>query len=101
MTENYIQYAEGYQKDNIDESDIIKAISDIQLMDEEHGAFWVSVITDDEKVIEVNKDLSLSVIFEEQEMKYQAKDWNEVTEFFKLLLVKKFDVISERVKNIG
>lgn len=98
MIENYIQYADGYQKDNIEISDIIKAISDIQLMDEEHGAFWVSVITDDEKVIEVNKDLSLSVIFEEQEMKYQAKDWNEVTEFFKLLLVKKFDVIFERVQ---
>ncbi|MGE8512992.1 MAG: hypothetical protein ACN6N7_09860 [Chryseobacterium culicis] len=99
MTENYIQYADGYQKDNIDESAIIKAISDIQLMDEEHGAFWVSVITDDENVIEVNKDLSLSVIFEEQEMKYQAKDWNEVIELFKLLLAKKFDIISERIKN--
>lgn len=99
MTENYIQYADGYQKDNIDEKDIIKAISDIQLMDEEHGAFWVSVITDDENVIEVNKDLSLSVIFEEQEMKYQAKDWNEVIELFKLLLAKKFDAISERIKN--
>lgn len=99
MTENYIQYANGYQKDNIDESDIIKAISDIQLVDEEHGAFWVSVINDDENVIEVNKDLSLFVIFEEQEMKYQAKDWNEITELLKLLLVKKFDIISERVKN--
>ena len=55
MTENYIQYASGYQKDNIDEKDIVKAISDIQLMDDEHGAFWVSVITDDENVIEVNK----------------------------------------------
>ena len=26
MTENYIQYASGYQKDNIDETDIAKAI---------------------------------------------------------------------------
>jgi hypothetical protein len=70
MTENYIQYASGYQKDNIDEADITKAISDIQLMDDEHGASWVSVITEDENVIEVNKDLSLSVIFEGQETKY-------------------------------
>ena len=30
-------------------------------MDEEHGAFWVSVITDDENLIEANNDLSLSV----------------------------------------
>jgi hypothetical protein len=34
MTENYIQYA-GVSKENIDETDIEKAISDIRLMDEE------------------------------------------------------------------
>jgi len=98
MTENYIQYAGGYQKDNIEESDIEKAIQDIQLMDDEHGAFWVSVITDDETVIEVNKDLSLTVIFEGQETKYQATDWTEVTELYKLLLLEKFDEIASRVK---
>ena len=98
MKENYIQYAGGYQKDNIEESDIEKAIEDIQLMDDEHGAFWVSVITDDENVIEVNKDLSLTVIFEGQEIKYQATDWNEVAELYKLLLLEKFDEIASRVK---
>lgn len=36
MTESYIQYAGSYQKDNITEKDIVKAISDIQLMDDEH-----------------------------------------------------------------
>lgn len=97
MTENYIQYAGGYQKDNIEENDIVKAISDIQLMDDEHGAFWVSVITDDENVIEVNKDLSLSVIFEGQQTNYQVKDWNEVTELYKLLLTERFNEIAERV----
>ncbi|WP_330745901.1 hypothetical protein [Chryseobacterium sp. CP-77] len=98
MTENYIQYAGGYQKDNIDELDIVKAIHDIQLMDDEHGAFWVSVITDDENVIEVNKDLSLFVIFKGQQTNYQAKNWNEVTELYKLLLSEKFDEITEKVK---
>ncbi|WP_313091464.1 hypothetical protein [Chryseobacterium flavum] len=97
MSENYIQYASGYQKDNIDEKDIVKAISDIQLMDDEHGTFWVSVITDDENVIEVNKDLSLFVIFEGQQIQYQAKDWKEVIELYNLLLSEKFDVITERV----
>ncbi|MDQ0781346.1 hypothetical protein [Chryseobacterium sp. W4I1] len=97
MTENYIQYAGGYQKDNIEKKDIVKAIADIQLMDDEHGAFWVSVITNDENVIEVNKDLSLSVILEGQQTNYQAKDWTEVTEIFKLLLIEKFDEIAERV----
>ncbi|MBP2617859.1 hypothetical protein [Chryseobacterium jejuense] len=97
MRENYIQYADGYQKDDIDEKDILQAISDIQIMDEEHGAFWVSVITDDENVIEVNKDLSLVVIFGVEQTNYQAKDWNEVTELYKLLLAKKFEVILDRV----
>lgn len=64
MTENYIQYAGGYQKDNINETDIVKAIMDIQLVDDEHAAFWISVITNDEDVIEVNRDLLLSIIFE-------------------------------------
>ncbi|AZB26440.1 hypothetical protein EG339_18540 [Chryseobacterium bernardetii] len=98
MIENYIQYAGGYQKDNIGEKDIVKAIKDIQLMDDEHGAFWVSVITDNEHVIEVNKNLSLSVIFEEQETRYQAIDWEEVAELYKLLLLEKFDEIASRIK---
>ena len=98
MTENYIQYASGYQQDNIDETDIAKAIVDIQLMDDEHGAFWVSVITDDENVIEVNKDLTLSLIFEGQETKHLAKDWKEVSELYGLLLNEKFDEIAARVK---
>ncbi|MBL0020191.1 MAG: hypothetical protein IPP17_28110 [Bacteroidetes bacterium] len=98
MRENYIQYANGYQKDNIDETDITKAIADIQSMDYEHGAFWVSVITDDENVIEVNKDLTLSVIFEGKETRYRAKDWEEVSELYGLLLHEKFDEIAARVK---
>lgn len=98
MAENYIQYAGGYQKESIDETDIAKAITDIQLMDDEHGAFWVSVISDDENVIEVKKDLSLSVYFEGQEIKCQAIDWNEVAELYRLLLLEKFDEITSLVK---
>jgi rRNA maturation endonuclease Nob1 len=98
MKENYIQYASGYQKDNIDETDISKAIADIQLKDDEHGAFWVSIITDDENVIEVNKDLTLSLIFERKETKHRAKDWKEVSELYRLLLNEKFDEIAMRVK---
>lgn len=67
-------------------------------MDDEHGAFWVSVITDDENVIEVNKDLSLSVIFDGQENRFQASDWTEVAELYKLLLHEKFEEIISRVK---
>ncbi len=98
MSENYIQYADGYQKDNIGEADIEKAIQDIQQMDDEHGAFWVSVTTNDENVIEVNKDLSISVIFEGIETKYQATDWNEVKELYDLLLLERFDELKVKIK---
>jgi rRNA maturation endonuclease Nob1 len=98
MTENYIQYSSGYQKDNIDKADIDKAITDIQLSDEEHEAFWVSVINDDENVIEVKMDLSITLIFQGHEIKFRAADWNEVAELCKLLLLEKFNEIALRVK---
>lgn len=98
MIENYIQYASGYQKDNIADADIKKAIKDIQSKDDEHGAFWISVITDDENVIGVNKDLSLSVIFEGEEIKYKAADWTEVEQLYKLLLSERFDEIKRRIE---
>ena len=54
MTKNKLFYTSGYQKDNIDITAIKKAIHDIQYMDDEHGAFWVSVQMDDyENVIEI------------------------------------------------
>ena len=98
MSENYIQYADGYQKDKIDKTDIKIAIKDIQLMDDEHDAFWVSVITDEENVIEANRDLTLSVIFEGVETKYQAKNWNEVEELYNLLLLENFTEIKAKIK---
>ena len=93
MTDNYIQYAGGYHKNNITDDDIRKAIIDIQSMDDEHGAFWASVITDDENVIEVNKDLSMSALFEGDEKKYQATTWNEVEHLYNLLLRGQIDKI--------
>lgn len=97
MTENYIQYAGGYQKDNINELDIDKAIADLQLTDDEHGAFWVSVIVDDENVIEVNKDLSFTLIFAGEETKHQARNWSEIKELYKLLLNESFDEIKAKI----
>ena len=63
MIENYIQYLGGYNKDNIVFSDIEKAIIEINETDDEHGVFWVSVISDDdfENVIETSKSLDLII----------------------------------------
>ncbi|MDR6524986.1 hypothetical protein J2787_000389 [Chryseobacterium rhizosphaerae] len=44
------------------------------------------------------KSKSLFVIFEGQQTRYQATDWNEVTELYKLLLLEKFDIITSKVK---
>jgi hypothetical protein len=98
MMENYIQYAGGYQKDDIDENDNKKAIADIQQMDDEHGAFWVAVTADDENVIEVNRDLSLTAIFDGTETKYKADNWKEVEELYNLLLAGEFDLIRMKIK---
>lgn len=98
MPESYIQYAAGYQKDNIDLFDIEKAIKDIQGMDEEHGAFWASVIIDDENVIETNKDLTLSIIIDGEESKFKASDWKEVKELYELLLNENFERLKMKIK---
>lgn len=98
MTENYIQYAAGYQKDNIDLSDIKRAIKDVQEMDDEHGTFWASVITDDENVIETNKDLTISIIMDGEESKFQASDWKEVEELYEMLLNEQFDQLKMKIK---
>lgn len=98
MSENYIQYAGGYNKDNINFTDIEKAIIEIQQTDDEHGAFWVSVITDDENVIETDKYLNLAIVFEGNQSDYKAKDWLEVKELYKLLLDEKFGEIKQRIK---
>ena len=98
MIESYIQYAAGYQKDNINLSDIAKAIKDIQKMDEEHGAFWASVITEDENVIETNKDLTLSIIIDGEESKFQASDWIEVEKLYEMLLNEQFEDLKKKIK---
>lgn len=98
MSENYIQYLGGYSKDNIDFSDIEKAILEIQETDDEHGVFWVSVITDDENVIETDKFLNLAIVFDGNQINYEAKDWLEVKEFYNLLLEENFDAIKKKIK---
>ena len=98
MAENKIFYTSGYQKDNIDIAGITKAISDIQYMDDEHGAFWVSVQMDDyENVIEASKTLTIWIQIEDESYDFQAPNWGEVQELYELLLNGQFDEIKEKV----
>ena len=100
MIENYIQYLEGYNKENITLFDVEKAIKEVQKTDDEHSIFWVSVISDDdsENVIETSKTLNLIITFNEIGKNYKAKDWNEVKDLYKLLLEEKFDLIKEKIR---
>lgn len=98
--ESYIQYASGYQKESVTKNDIEKALNDIKIMDDEHGAFWVSVINEEENVLEISKDLIAVGIFEtnpEEEIRYQARDWQEVKELLFLLVAGEFRKLQERI----
>ena len=91
--ENYIQYLAGYSKENISIEDIKIALAAILQMDEEHGAFWVSVIKNEENILEVHKDLSVIGIFEEDLNKQYRKlceNIQEVEGLFSLLLNEEF-----------
>lgn len=98
MNENYIQYLAGFNKENINFSDIEKAISDILITDDEHGAFWVSVYKEEEYVIETDKFLNVEVVFNDHQINYKAKNWKEIKELYQLLLDKNFDNILQIVK---
>lgn len=95
MTENYLQFAGGDSKKDIRISDVQKAIKGLKKADEEHGAFWVSVITDEENVLEVDKDRQMTFVFYGEETKYTASDWDEVEMLYRLLLDEEFDVVTD------
>lgn len=101
LSESYIQYAGGYNKENVNQSDIQKALNDLKIMDEEHGAFWISMLVenDEEFIIEVNKNLNLSLIYgENKENHYQAENYSEVKNILELHIKKEFEKINEILK---
>ena len=96
LSDSYIQYAAGYNKENVTLKDIDLAIKDVQEMDEEHGAFWISMLeeNDEEYVIEVNKGLKISVMFGEKlDFQYNSRNWDEIKDILKLHIDRKFDDI--------
>ncbi|QNK78341.1 hypothetical protein H7F37_04440 [Winogradskyella sp. PAMC22761] len=103
VEENYIQKAGGDSADNVNLSDIRKAILELSKMDDEHGAFWVGIFGPeiDEVVLEVHKDLTLIGNFDgtaENEIKKVAKNWNEVESNFELLLNGNLTELKKRLK---
>ena len=101
LSNSYIQYAAGYDKENVTIEDIDKAINDVQKMDDEHGAFWISMLeeNDEEYVIEVNKGLKISVMYGEKiDFQYNSPNWDEIKDILKLHIDRKFDDIISMMK---
>lgn len=99
---SYIQYAAGYNKDNISKLDIEKALNDLTEVDDEHGGFWVGVYgaETDEFALEFHKSLTLFGNFGEVEnYKIKLDKIESAKEYFFLLLNGDIDELKEKLKN--
>lgn len=99
QTENYLQRAWSDGIDNVNIHDVKTALNELKEMDDEHGVIWVSVLNGEENIIEVHKDLSIIVDFDNHEIiTTNLNNWQEVIELYQLLLDKKFDEIIKKIR---
>ncbi len=99
QTENYLQRAWSDGIDNVNIQDVKTALNELKEMDDEHGVIWVSVLNGEENIIEVHKDLSIIVDFDNHEIiTTNLNNWQEVIELYQLLLDKKFDEIIKKIR---
>ena len=97
--EIYLANAMGDSVDDVSIHDIQKAIAGIQEMDDEHSAFWVSIVGKEETVLETHNDLMVTGIFPlpgsgaEDIRKKQMKNWTEVEQLYALFLEQNFDAV--------
>jgi hypothetical protein len=98
---SYIQYAAGFDKDEITDKDIDKAIKDLILMEDEHGGFWVGVYGADteEMVLELHKSLVLFGNFGDENYKIQLETVEVAKVYFRLLLNGSIGELKEKLRN--
>lgn len=99
--ENYLQPAWSDSLDNIGIDEIKEVITELKNMDEEHGAFWVSIIEEEETILEVDKNMKMIAIFRgdvENPVISKGNTWEEVLSFYELLLKKDFESLGTRMK---
>ncbi len=102
MEGSYIEYAAGYDKENIALSDLERALPDLPQMDDEHDAFSIGVhgSNTDEFVLELHKGLTLFGNFGEEEnyiIKLHNLDSAKI--YFILLLEGRIDELKKELKN--
>ena len=92
--ETFLEKAWGESLEEIEITDVKKAIVEVQHMDDEHGAFWVGW---DEYVLESNKDLSVIAVFEDTgtQIKVKAQNWTEIENLYRLLLYRKISELKD------
>ena len=96
ITETYLQKAWGDTIDNVTIDDIKVAISETIEMDDEHSAFWVAIIEDEESILETHKDLIVIGSFptkQEEEIKAKFNSWNEIEVLYHQFLATEYDSV--------
>lgn len=99
MLETYLQKAWGDSIENVTIEEIRVAINELPMIDDEHGAFWVGIVSDIEFVLETNKNLTVIGVFSEdlsKQIKVKFNNWNDIEDLYAEFL--KYDF--ERVKSI-
>ena len=98
--ETYLQKAWGDSIEDITMDDVKTAIEEIQIIEEEHGSFWVGIVEEDELILEVQKDLTMIAILDAdsaKEVRLKAQNWEEVEEFYDLFLKEKFEELRSKM----
>ncbi len=96
--ESYLQLASGESFDAVSHQDIQYAIAATKEMDDEHGAFWVGIIEEEETVLETHKDLTVIGIFPQsggEEIRLQLQNWIEVEQLYSLFLDRNFEAVKD------
>jgi len=99
--ENYLQRAWSDATDNVGILEIHKAVAELKEMDDEHDAFWVTVVADDETILEVDKHMNIILVSSnrpENALKRQLNTWEEVLSFYELLLNEEFELLQLKMQ---
>ncbi len=96
MSENYLQRAWSDAIDNVKIDDVKIAISETLEMDDEHGAFWVSITINDENILEMNKNFEIIGVFEDNndvQFKKKFESIEEIIALYKIFLNEDFNKV--------
>lgn len=96
MSENYLQRAWSDAIDNVKIDDVKIAISETLEMDDEHGAFWVSIIINDENILEMNKNFEIIGVFEDNndvQFKKKFESIEEIIALYEIFLNEDFNKV--------